>query len=289
MVSILELISSHHRLVSKLGRYSLPHAAQLVGGLGVVPELLENTVRIEALAHLVVACCAGEAVPDGKDLTEWIGKLMADSPVAPAEDPAEDVFVGCINSDFGSHRIFQGVFTDGAFLVEQLLNFFAKKPDFPTFQETIDHVLALLKLSEALAQRCGLQRYCAGSGNASERIHLPRWRDFGPKVANVFFSDEDLRTHGITKAALANFIFNIAERAELLKESMWSSSLERRAAPGNTGGIDHRRAKYTRAQRCPFHDRANDDNGWLGGNVLSTRYRIGLREFGSRPPQCRLA
>jgi len=83
-------------------------------------------------------------------------------------------------------------------------------------------------LSEALAERCGLQRYCAGSGNASERIHLPRWRDFGPKVANVFFSDEDLRTHGITKAALANFIFNIAERAELLKESMWSSSLERR-------------------------------------------------------------
>jgi hypothetical protein len=66
--------------------------------LGVLPELFENTIRIEILAHLVAACCSGEAKPNAANVAEWIGKLMADSPFASAEDPAEDFFVGCVNS-----------------------------------------------------------------------------------------------------------------------------------------------------------------------------------------------
>ena len=83
---------------------------------------------------------------------------MADSPAARMEDPVEDLFVGCVNSKFGSFRVFQGIFGDGAFLVERLLDFYAEKPDFPTFQETVDSVLSLLQLSEALAERVDLPR-----------------------------------------------------------------------------------------------------------------------------------
>jgi hypothetical protein len=237
MVPISELISKHPKLVSKLRRYSLPHAAQLVGGLGVLPELFENTIRIEILAHLVAACCSGEAKPNAANVAEWIGKLMADSPFASAEDPAEDFFVGCVNSEFGTHRIFQGVFTDGAYLVERLLIFFAEKSTFPTFQETIDGVLALLKLSDALAERGGLTRYSAGGGSASDRIRLPRWRELGPRVASVFFSEDDLQLLGIPKGVLAEFVLSATHRADLLKESMWSSSLERRPLLETANGV----------------------------------------------------
>lgn len=193
-----------------------------------MPELLENTIRVEILAHLVSACCRGDAEPQPNDLSDWIGKFMADSPAAPLEDPAEDLFVSCVNSKFGSFRIFQGNFGDAAFHVERLLAFFAEKPDFPTFQETIDGVLALLRLSDALAERVGLSRYSAGGGHAGKRIRLPRWRDLEPRVRSTCFTDADLQSLGITKSSLTDFFLSEEHRAKLTQEVMWGSSLERR-------------------------------------------------------------
>jgi len=227
MAPISELIALHPKLVSKLRRFSFPHAAQLVGALGLLPELHENTIRVEILAHLIAVGCEGNIQPEPTSVVEWIGKLMADSPLARMEDPAEDVFVGCVNSDFGSYRIFQGIFGDGAFLVERLLIFYAEKHTFPTFQETTESVLALLQLSDALADRAGLSRNFAGGGNAAQHIQLPRWRELEPRVQSVFFSDEDLRSLGINKAVLTEFFFRDEHRTQLRQEVMWGSSLER--------------------------------------------------------------
>lgn len=228
MVPVPELLLQHPKLVSKLQRFSFPHAAQLVGALGLLPELHENTIRVEVLAHLVAVSCEGDVPPKSTCLTEWLGKLMADSPLARMEDPTEDVFIGCVNSDFGSFRIFQGIFGDGAFLVERLLSFYAEKNTFPTFQETITSVLALLQLSDALADRAGLSRNCAGGGHAAQRIQLPRWRELEPRVRSVFFSDENLRSLGIDKTVLNEFFFRDEHRKKLRQEVMWGSSLERR-------------------------------------------------------------
>ena len=221
MAPISELISQHPQLVSKLRRFSFPQAARLIGALGMLPELLENTIRVEILAHLVAACCRGEAEPKPKDLVEWIGKFMADSPAARMEDPAEDMFVGCVNSEFGSFRIFQGNFGDGAFLVERLLAFYAEKAAFPSFQETINRVLTLLRLNDALAGRAGLFRYYEGGGHAGQRIQLPKWRDLEPKVRSTFFSDEDLQSLGIAKPLLSDFFLDDEHRAKLAQEVMW--------------------------------------------------------------------
>ncbi len=229
MAPVSELITQHPKLVSKLRRFSFPHAAQFVGALGLLPELHENTIQVEILAHLIAVCCEGDVRPEPSSVVEWIGKLMADSPLAQMEDPAEDVFIGCVNSNFGSFRIFQGVFGDGAFLVERLLIFYAEKHTFPTFQETIESVLALLQLSDALADRAGLSRICAGGGNAARRIQLPRRRELEPRVQSVVFSDEDLCSLGINKAALTEFFFRDEHRTKLRQEVMWGSSLERRS------------------------------------------------------------
>jgi hypothetical protein len=237
MVPISDLIAQHQKLASKLARFSFPKAAQLVGALGIVPELLENTIRIEILAHLVSSCCRGHTEPKPSDLATWIGKLMDDSPAARMEDPAEDLFVGCVNSEFGSFRILQGNFGDGAFLVERLVAFYAEKLNFPTFQDTIDRVLALLRLSDALAERAGLPRYCAGGGNAAARIRIPKWRDLEPKFRSVVFSNEDLQSLGIGKPLLRDFFMDEEHRVKLLQETMWSSSLERRPLLEHGNGV----------------------------------------------------
>lgn len=237
MVPVSELISAHPKLVSKLRRFSFPGAAQLIGYLGLIPELFENTIRIEILAHLAAATCSGGARPQGKDLSQWIGKLLADSPFASQEDPAEDVFVGCVNSEFGSYRIFQGIFGDGAFLVERLLAFFAEKKSFPTFQETVDSVISLLTLSDALAERAGLPRNAAGGGTANGRVVVPRWRDLEPKSNAVNFSTDDLAALGLSTTSLADFLLRDEDRARLHNERMWGSSLERRPLLPVTDGL----------------------------------------------------
>src|SRR6266404_1277938 len=133
MIPIVHLVKEHIGLVRKLRRFSFSDTAQLVAGLSLCPELHANTIRIEVLQHLVAISCVGRAQPSREDLVEWLRKEMAESSAAHMEDPIEDVFVGCINSQFGSFRVFAGVFGDGDFWMERLLAFMAEKQDFPPF------------------------------------------------------------------------------------------------------------------------------------------------------------
>src|SRR5258708_5901151 len=121
MIPIAQLVEEHADLVGKLRRFSFADAAQLVAGLSLYPELHANTIRIEVLQHLLAVSCKGRSLPDRDDLNDWAGKRMASSPVTRMEDPIEDVFVGCVNSAFGSFRVLAGVFSDGDFWTERLL------------------------------------------------------------------------------------------------------------------------------------------------------------------------
>ena len=108
MVPIAKLVQQHPELVAKLRRFSFPDAAQLVAGLSLCPELHANTIRLEVLQHLVAVSCQGRSISKREDLVEWVGRGMADSPTLQMEDPVEDVFVGCVNSAFGSFRVIRG-------------------------------------------------------------------------------------------------------------------------------------------------------------------------------------
>jgi len=158
MKSISELIAEHPALAEGLIRYSFPEAMRLTGAIGTIPKLHANTLRIELLAHLAAAQCCGQIVPAASELNGWIGPFLEDSPVARMEDPPGDVFIGCINSDHGSFRVFAGIFSDGYFWVERLLHFISEKSEFPGFQEAIDTSLQLLRLSDAVAERLRLAR-----------------------------------------------------------------------------------------------------------------------------------
>ncbi|QYY34649.1 hypothetical protein [Ruficoccus sp. ZRK36] len=210
----------------KLQRFSLPAAARLVGALGLIPELQANTIRIEILTHLVVTCCRGSAMPKFKDLSEWV-RLMASSTAAHLEDPVEDQFIGCANSRYGSFRIFQGNFSDGAFLVERLLDFYGKKPDAPTFQETIDRVIAILKIADALAEKAGLQRYDEGSGNHAQRLIIPSRKVLESRIKSIIFTHQDLKELGAPEALLDDFILSKPLLTNINLETLWASTLER--------------------------------------------------------------
>jgi hypothetical protein len=227
MIPIIQLVKEHIGLVRKLRKFSAVDTAQYVAALSLCPELHANTIRIEVLQHLVAIACVGKAQPNRDDLADWVGKQMAESFTARMEDPVEDVFVGCVNSEFGSFRIFAGVFSDGDFWIERLLAFLEEKQNFPPFEMVLQSVLPLLKISDALAQRTGLTRYSASGDFASRNGQIPQWRKILSCAKAVHFSVVDLAALGIEMKMLQEFMLSDERRAQLQGEEFWNSSFER--------------------------------------------------------------
>lgn len=227
MVPVRGLIAAHPGLVQRLRRFTFPEAAQLAASLSLLPDLHAQTIRIEILQHLVASCAEGKRTPERDDLAEWAGKYLTDSPFARHEDPVEDVFVGSANSPFGSFRLLMGVVADGDFWIERLLVFLAEKQEFPPFEAALAQVIPLLKLSDQLVDRLGLERYRAGGGARAAKIPVPRWRDLQIPFNALVFSSADLAGMGVTRSDLDDFVFKEEHRGALVGENMWHSTLER--------------------------------------------------------------
>ena len=224
---ISQMIKEHVKLVRKLRKYSFSDTAQIVAGLSLCPNLHANTIRIEVLQHLLAVACVGRAVPNRDDLVNWLAKEMAKSSAAKIEDPVEDVFVGCISSEFGNFRVFSGIFADGDFWMGRLLDFLAEKQDFPPFEFAIKSLLPLLKLSDAIVERIGLVRYCPGGGSSYEHIEIPQWKNIVAYAKAVHFSETDLASLGISSELLRGFFLTDDQKCRLQEEEVWNSSLER--------------------------------------------------------------
>jgi hypothetical protein len=237
MGPVSEIIAAHPNLVTKLRRFSHSTAIPLGAALSLFPEFHAQTIRLEILQHLIAVCCTGRRIAERDDLAEWAGKYMGNSPYARQEDPVEDVFVGSVNSSFGSFRLPMGIFADADFWVERLLHFLSGKQNFPPFEIAVAHVLPLLKLSDALLARVGLKRYTRGSGDRGAKIIVPRWKELESQTMAVIFSDTDLAQIGLTRRELDEFIFTEEDRNKLINENVWNSTLERRPLVELANGI----------------------------------------------------
>jgi hypothetical protein len=222
-----DLIKGHAELVARLERFDFGAAAKLVAGLGACPELHANSVRVDVLVLLVAASCKGKAQPDGTNLVEWVAKWMVKSPVAKHEDPVEDVFIGCVTCADGTYRVFGGNACDKDYWIERLLALIEGKKEFPPFAAAIEEALALLKLSDAIAERLELGRYSLGSGDAAGRMAVPHRSRMQELCEAVVFSSADLAQLGSSREKLARFILTDERRAQVTEGSLWNSALTR--------------------------------------------------------------
>jgi hypothetical protein len=236
MTNFSELAKDHTRLVTKLRRFAFSESACLAAALSLFPSYHANTVRIELLQHFIACCCDGKSVPELNQLKGWCTELQA-SPLATQEDPVEDVFVGYINSRYGGFRVLRGIISDGDFVVERLLEFISKKPDFPPFAEVIEKVLALLSLSEALVSRINLARYSQGGGEEKSKITPPRWRELKPAADSLHFTDSELHCYSIDKALLEPFFLGVDDRKSILTERFHDTIFEKKPLINDKNGV----------------------------------------------------
>jgi hypothetical protein len=227
MIPIADLIKEHRGLVNELARYDYASVAPLIGGFLTLPEYHANTLRLDALAHLACCACNGKRVADREMLINCAGRHFADSQLVMMEDPVEDAFIGNIATGFGNFRVFRGIEESGDFWTERLLRPL-EEPEIPEpLQPAISHVSALLRLSEAVAERRGLKRYTFGSGQLRRRLQIPQWRDLQAAACAVYFSPCDLQNLGISSEALAPFILSTESRSQLPSQTTGHSDFER--------------------------------------------------------------
>ncbi|MCB1066359.1 MAG: hypothetical protein KDN20_26005 [Verrucomicrobiae bacterium] len=178
---------------------------------------------------MILAClaCKGEKKADVNDLRDTFEAFQKEHPFLHLEDPLEDVFTSYIVTPVGGWISFSGIFADGPFWVQRLLNFLEEKTDYPTFREILDSSLALVKLTDATALRVGLVRYSQGGGTPKKITELPDQEILLPRKDSVIFSNEELLSFGVERDSLEDFNLSEERRSHLLEEDLLDNALER--------------------------------------------------------------
>jgi hypothetical protein len=215
-------------LVASVGNADLCSCLLLLSGLTTIPELQPNLIRLEALVHLVVARAAGR-VQANRDLIEkWLNVDLAADILMRMEDPVEDVFVANVVTGGGNRRIFTGVWETPDFWLQSLIDVLSIAPRTPQLQRIRAETDALLKLSEAVAERARASRFSISKGTPHGQISLPSETDLSQIANYCRFNRGDLSDLGIRRELLGPFVFDLESREQLGRQKVGDSGLQRR-------------------------------------------------------------
>ena len=226
------------RLSRRLDKFDRRVTLNAIGSILTVADYHPNTSRLEMLAHLAALRCRGTVVPTTAQMREWLNEILAADAVCRAEDPSEDVFVANIVSGDGNSRVFEGVWeANGGYLQSCL---WAIKECAAGGEDWAEHCrrqsAALLRLSDAIAQRAGLRRNEMSEGRPRAAFQLPT-QTLHRYMQHTRFTLNDLESLGIEPFDLEPFNFNRIEQSVLRDEVLLWSSLERRPLLIDDNGV----------------------------------------------------
>ena len=222
-------INSPHisRLAKFFEKHDLQSSVTQLAGLLTVPSLQANALRIETAVHLAVANCQGSRNLRLVEMHHWLNRYLSDK-IAIYEDPVEDVFITNVETYEGNRRIFQGIWKSSDYFVQVAINALSNRRAPQECQNLLGPVFALLRLSDSVAERVGLQRWHSEPSTPQGKIEVAcvNQRDERPQA--VIFSNSELDALGIKRHMLAPFILRDEDRQTLKTETIGDSSLERR-------------------------------------------------------------
>ena len=226
-------INSPHisRLAKLFKKYDLQSSVTQLAGLLTVPSLHANTLRIETAVHLAVANCEGSRNLKLAEIDHWLNRYLGDK-IAIYEDPVEDVFITNVETHEGNRRIFQGIWESSDSFVQAAMNTLNSHKAPQKCRNLLRPVFALLKLSDSVAERVGLQRWHSEPSTAQGKIAVAHVAQNADRAHAVTFSDNELDALGIKRHMLAPFILRDEDRQALKTEIIGNSSLERRPLIG---------------------------------------------------------
>lgn len=215
------------KLVKRLENFSFSAVANAVGGLLTLPENQPATFRLEALISLAAAYAQGVKEPTAVHLREWLNDILLLDPIGKFEDPVEDVFVSNVPCWNGNARLFDGLWGDNDTGVEAAVWAVMKLKDRPWAAETLDCCMALLTLSEKVANRADVARYTMSTGEPARPVRIVT-ANLKKAEGHVRFSTSDLFKLNLTPKRLKPFVLMDVDRAPLADQTIGNSSIERK-------------------------------------------------------------
>ena len=275
-------------LAERLEAFSFPEVARTLGALLTRTETHSATVRIEALAHLAALYCKGQGAPSRQELQTWLDAMLEDQ-ITQFEDPIEDVVVSRVFADFGNARLLMGLWNANDEYVQSCVSVLNSSHGVRALVPIRRQVMAMLRLSEAVAERAGLSPNTLSESAPGEALDLDSLSD-GSSADWVSFSEADLFSLGVSSAAIEPFVFRPEDAAALKVETLGHTAFERRPLVRCNGDTIVALPTAIGAAIRRFVVEQADEAGVL--DVLQSRlaelqfnqvYERGCREWGMHP------
>ena len=215
------------KLLRRLEKFSFPLVAAPLAGLLTRPENHCATSRIEALIHLAALACCGTKAPRLRHLQQWLNGTVLDDPISQLEVPVEDVFVSNVGTWMSNARLFDGRWQSNSDKVQVCVETLLRLQERPWATQTLRHVMALLRVSESVADRAGIVRNSRTTSRPRKAIALSA-SAVAESSGHVRFSDDELVGIGVDRADLNPFVFQGQHSDLLAGQSIGHTALERR-------------------------------------------------------------
>lgn len=223
---IAGLVRRNPTLQRVLQKFSFPKVARLLAGLTTLPENQPADLRLTAMIHMAALFCVGDQEPPLAQLRRWLNDIILKDPVAQFEDPVEDVFVSNVVTWFGNARLFDGGWPDNDYALQAFLTCIVQLRKEPWVNAIEPSITALLKMSEALAERAALPRFTLIDTVPRQPLRVAQ-NSVYPTADYVTFTPEELSAMGIARRDLAPFEFVPELRESLIRETIGHTALER--------------------------------------------------------------
>ena len=186
---------------------SLRSCLACFGAMLTLPEFQSNNRRLEILIHLALMFARGRvAITPGK-ASAWFNQLD-EGTCGRVEEPAEDVFVAPVALSSESFLVFEGTAEGNAFQTQVFLNALDDMPDRGAYLALKNSVRALLRVSQTLAERVGVDEFLVGNTVPASKIGKPGAEVWSQLMKNVTFSFDELDEIGVTRQELQPFIIH---------------------------------------------------------------------------------
>ncbi len=215
------------RVSKRLEKFSFPLVAQSLASLLIRPENHTATARIEALIHLAAFACRGEKGPTPTQVSEWLNVMVYKDPITELEGPVEDVFVSNVATWFGNVRLFEGRWQNNGDYMQACILAMYRVAEHSWAAEAFRCIMALFRVSEAVAERAKVDRYLRTESSPRAKIAL-NFSNATETTGYVSFSREELIAIGVDPVDLDPFVFQEEHADLLVEQSIGHTALERR-------------------------------------------------------------
>lgn len=214
------------QLLKVLGRYSLEKTLPMAAGLCTVPRYQANVYRVELFVQAVMVGCKGKRTPTWQQFQTWLNYFVGDFEISRVEDPPEDAFVLNVLTRVGDFRVLGGTWEAGEHAASLLIAA-VDSLKLKCSGRLMAPVLALLRMSDAVACRAGLPRWHSEQSISKHALSIDRNTPLTEWAQHVVFTVCELVELGIPPEHLKPLVLSASAYASLADQNNQESDLHR--------------------------------------------------------------